>query len=126
MACKMADEYTHLVDSPYGAGPDAAKDRPATSQSAAAGPPSTSASRALQRVDGDTAPTSEAEAVRKAREVRMHLCSHRSAALHTAQLSARQHTASVLAGNVGPTEPLQACHMPQMEGVAPMAGALRM
>ena len=74
MTCKYNDEYAHLVDSPYGAGIDAQQRPAATDQSAANKNANTSdqpsTSRALLRVDGASAPASEAEAARKAREVR--------------------------------------------------------
>ena len=74
MACKVQDEYAHLIDSPYGQAPDVSKSKPGSdkpaSAVAAADAAQPSSSRALMRVDGQKAPNSEAEAARKAREVR--------------------------------------------------------
>lgn len=76
MACKVNDEYAHLIDSPYGQAPDVSKSKAAASSAAAAGTSDSaapSASRALMRTDGQQGRSSEAEAARKAREVRFML-----------------------------------------------------
>jgi hypothetical protein len=67
VSCKIHDEYAHLIDGPYWAGPDRSKERLDSARPATPSSTTTPSTSTALQING--APSSEAEAARKAREV---------------------------------------------------------